>query len=444
MGVNPIETYCDGCDAVDGQCRCEPNCTCDSHCRGKHPLSAVLAAKTVRIDGSDYLVSDPDSWPKEIQGNLYLHGTPIARLPEGLHVGGDLDLGGTPIAQLPHGLQVGGDLYLRSTPITQLPQGLQVEGDLYLGGTPITQLPQGLTVGGDLRLDSLDMEITGTIQIKGDIRVNGEPIPQTSLRPGSLREQVEKLKARDAKKEKFRKSISAYPALARVLAAKPPSDDDLKNALEFMKQSGLVPTGTGKPTKPSRMPPFSVSPAILEDAYYLLADYGTKGDLWIIQENGDSEYLGGFQGTFRPEPGQPVWEDTRSFDYLPLAVIQEILGLLDPEFDDPAATALLAHVVLAAPELKTLKDNKKKLTPEERDAVMKAGAVWHHGPDGEKTPAVWKAEVKGKTWYGCNTHRAYRVAPTLKGAIKEFEFIKTTASVDPVRYPTLARILVNR
>jgi len=110
--------YCDGCDAVDGQCNCGPNCGCDSHCRGKHPLSAVLAAaKTVRIDGSDYLISDPDSWPKEIQGDLDLRSTRITRLPQGLTVGGDLDLGGTPIAQLPQGLQVGGDLDLGGTPL---------------------------------------------------------------------------------------------------------------------------------------------------------------------------------------------------------------------------------------------------------------------------------------------------------------------------------------
>ncbi|MHA1469104.1 MAG: hypothetical protein ACTSSP_00935 [Candidatus Asgardarchaeia archaeon] len=79
------------------------------------------------------------------------------------------------------------------------------------------------------------------------------------------------------------------------------------------------------------------------------------------------------------------------------------------------------------PEMKTLKKNRRTLTDEERKKVMEAGAVWHHGPNGESTPAVWKAVVNGKTWYVCNTHRAYQCKPTLKGAIKEFDFIETTA-----------------
>ena len=88
------------------------------------------------------------------------------------------------------------------------------------------------------------------------------------------------------------------------------------------------------------------------------------------------------------------------------------------------------EMILASPKIETLKKNKKKLTDEERDEVMKAGAVWHHGPDGEETPAVWKATVDGKDWYCCNTHRAGEVKPTLKGAIKAFEFIKTTSALD--------------
>jgi hypothetical protein len=83
---------------------------------------------------------------------------------------------------------------------------------------------------------------------------------------------------------------------------------------------------------------------------------------------------------------------------------------------------------MESPEMKTLKKNKKPLTPEERKIVMNSKAVWHHGSNGEATPAVWKATIKGKTWYVTNTHRAYQAKPTLKGAINAYhKFIKSTA-----------------
>jgi hypothetical protein len=80
------------------------------------------------------------------------------------------------------------------------------------------------------------------------------------------------------------------------------------------------------------------------------------------------------------------------------------------------------------PDFNTLKKNKVKLTDEERKEVMKSDAVWHHGSNGEPTAAVWKSEVDGKIWYVTNTHRAYNVRPTLKGAISRYhKFIKGTA-----------------
>ncbi len=71
-------------------------------------------------------------------GNLYLSGTQITALPEGLTVGGWLDLRGTQITALPEGLTVGGNLYLSGTQITALPEGLTVGGGLDLRGTQIT------------------------------------------------------------------------------------------------------------------------------------------------------------------------------------------------------------------------------------------------------------------------------------------------------------------
>lgn len=77
-----------------------------------------------------------------------------------------------------------------------------------------------------------------------------------------------------------------------------------------------------------------------------------------------------------------------------------------------------------------LKGNKVPLTDEEREICLKAKAVWHHGINGEETPAVWKSKnSKGEVEYVTNTHRAYQTASTLKGVIKKYhDFIKSTAS----------------
>jgi hemerythrin-like domain-containing protein/predicted nucleotidyltransferase/ribosomal protein S18 acetylase RimI-like enzyme len=85
------------------------------------------------------------------------------------------------------------------------------------------------------------------------------------------------------------------------------------------------------------------------------------------------------------------------------------------------------ELLFESPNMETLKKNRKTLSDEERRIVMDSGAVWHHSPNGKETPGVWKSIVKGKTWYVCNTHRAYQCKPTLRGAIKAFEFIETTS-----------------
>ena len=84
------------------------------------------------------------------------------------------------------------------------------------------------------------------------------------------------------------------------------------------------------------------------------------------------------------------------------------------------------------PKLDVLKENKRQLTSEERDAVMSEGAVWHHGPNGEESPAVWKSVVDGKDWFITNTHRAYQCKTTLSAAINAYHnFIKSTAGYKP-------------
>ncbi len=80
------------------------------------------------------------------------------------------------------------------------------------------------------------------------------------------------------------------------------------------------------------------------------------------------------------------------------------------------------------PMWKTLEKNKVKLSDDERAEVMRRKAVWHHGPQGEASPAVWKAVIKGVAWFVTNTHRAFNVRPTLAGAISRYhKFIKSTA-----------------
>ncbi|KKM82480.1 hypothetical protein LCGC14_1319110 [marine sediment metagenome] len=79
-------------------------------------------------------------------------------------------------------------------------------------------------------------------------------------------------------------------------------------------------------------------------------------------------------------------------------------------------------------EMEVLKANKIPLDDKERDKVMKAGAVWHHGPGGKESPAVWKSKnSSGKIKYVCNTHRMYQVRDTLSAAIKAYDKVKTSA-----------------
>lgn len=75
-----------------------------------------------------------------------------------------------------------------------------------------------------------------------------------------------------------------------------------------------------------------------------------------------------------------------------------------------------------------LRKHRTDLSDDERAKVLKAGAVWHmsNRPD-HPVSAVWKAAVGDKTYYVVNTHRAYKTAETLDGAIAHFPAIKKTA-----------------
>lgn len=96
-------------------------------------------------------------------------------------------------------------------------------------------------------------------------------------------------------------------------------------------------------------------------------------------------------------------------------------------------------VKLAKYKMKDLEKYRTELTKAELDEVFKKKAVWHHGPNGEETSAIWKAQVfdklkngefscKPQFIYVTNTHRAMATSPTLKGIINKYHnFIKGTA-----------------
>ena len=80
--------------------------------------------------------------------------------------------------------------------------------------------------------------------------------------------------------------------------------------------------------------------------------------------------------------------------------------------------------------MQVLKDNRVPLSNEERKIVMERDATWHHGQNGERTPAVWKSLNKktGKVTFITNTHRAYNTSNSVRGAINRYhKFIKGTA-----------------
>lgn len=123
----------------------------------------------------------------------------------------------------------------------------------------------------------------------------------------------------------------------------------------------------------------------------------------------------------------------------------EYISLLQPEPVEESSEELKERVLAefnkdfwlnvfslneAKNEFENLKKNKVPLTPEEREQCLKAKAVWHHGPGGAESSAVWKSKDKktGKITYITHTHRAWNKAATLQACINKYHnFIKGTS-----------------
>lgn len=120
--------------------------------------------------------------------------------------------------------------------------------------------------------------------------------------------------------------------------------------------------------------------------------------------------------------------DRAAYEYL---VSEDTALVLSEDVKVDGDTILLDEALLnEANDFKKLKKNQKPLTDEERQKCMDRKAVWHHGPGGKATPAVWKSvdPKTGKETFVTNTHRAYQARPTVEGAISIFhKFIKGTA-----------------
>ena len=104
-----------------------------------------------------------------------------------------------------------------------------------------------------------------------------------------------------------------------------------------------------------------------------------------------------------------------------------VAGLLEDNIDAPDLATMLFLQEASSPGMKVLKDNRVELDDKERKEVMRRKAVWHPGNKDKPVPAVWKSIVRGRTYFVCNTHRCFRVARSVKRAIKNFDYVKTTA-----------------
>lgn len=87
-----------------------------------------------------------------IGGTLDLSYSQVRTLPADIQVGKHIILNNTPLESLPDGLSVDGGINVCHTPLAVLPRGLKAKEGLYLVDTNVTALPLDLEVGNELRV----------------------------------------------------------------------------------------------------------------------------------------------------------------------------------------------------------------------------------------------------------------------------------------------------
>ena len=136
--------------------------------------------------------------------------------------------------------------------------------------------------------------------------------------------------------------VKSYLSRLRIIAGDFVGDDEEKDddrslmeALQFMKDSGLVPKGIGKPTKPSTQADHEVAWDRDLDIFYLIVfDKKTSGSVWIIDhQKGVAHFVSSFTGQFKPDPGVKVFKPGRYQDYMSIQGIRTILDIVDPGWD---------------------------------------------------------------------------------------------------------------
>lgn len=112
------------------------------------------------------------------------------------------------------------------------------------------------------------------------------------------------------------------------------TDKELNDAIKFMKGSGLVPRGTGKPTKPSTSADHDVAWDEDLDVFYLIVYVANnQGSVWLIDdEKGKAHFVSSFTGKFKPEHGVKIFKDGRYHDYMSLKGIQTVLDIVNPSW----------------------------------------------------------------------------------------------------------------